>query len=65
MAVTTYKWTIEKWHELVNSGVLDGQKVELLEQKIVDMSPEGIEQNRFAQSPSKICDLDGVSETNK
>ncbi len=23
------------------------------------------EQNRFAQSPSKICDLDGVSETNK
>ncbi len=24
-----------------------------------------LEQNRFAQSPSKICDLDGVSETNK
>ncbi len=43
MAVTTYKWTIEKWHELVDSGVLDGQKVELLEQEIVEMSPEGIE----------------------
>ncbi len=43
MTVTTYKWTIEKWHELVNSGVLDGQKVELLEQNIVNMSPEGIE----------------------
>ena len=43
MTVTTYKWTIEKWHELVNSGVLDGQKVELLERNIVNMSPEGIE----------------------
>ncbi len=43
MVVTNYKWTIEKWHELVNSGVLDGQKVELLEQEIVCMSPEGVE----------------------
>ena len=43
MVVTNYKWTIEKWHELVDSGVLDGQKVELLEQEIIYMSPEGVE----------------------
>ena len=24
MVATTYKWQIEQWHELVNSGVLDG-----------------------------------------
>jgi Uma2 family endonuclease len=39
---TRYKWSIEKWHELVDSGVLEGQQVELLEGELVEMSPEGI-----------------------
>ena len=43
MVSTTYKWSIDKWHELVDSGVLEGQKVELLEGDIIEMSPEGIE----------------------
>ncbi|MBW4535685.1 MAG: Uma2 family endonuclease [Pleurocapsa minor HA4230-MV1] len=42
MATTRYKWSIEKWHELVDSGVLEGQQVELLEGELVEMSPEGI-----------------------
>jgi Uma2 family endonuclease len=41
-AITRYKWSIEKWHELVDSGVLEGQQVELLEGELVEMSPEGI-----------------------
>ncbi|MGB5633177.1 MAG: Uma2 family endonuclease [Waterburya sp.] len=50
MAVTTYKWSIEEWHELVNSGLLEGKPVEFLEGEIIEMSPEGIEHsytNRF------------------
>ena len=43
MVWATYKWSIDKWHELVDSGVLEGQKVELLEADIVEMSPEGVE----------------------
>jgi Uma2 family endonuclease len=43
MVWATYKWSIDKWHELVDSGVLEGQKVELLEGNIVEMSPEGVE----------------------
>ena len=43
MVSATYKWSIDKWHELVDSGVLEGQKVELLEADIVEMSPEGVE----------------------
>ena len=43
MVSATYKWSIDKWHELVNSGVLEGQKVELLEGDLVEMSPEGVE----------------------
>ena len=43
MASIIYKWSIDEWHELVNSGVLEGKPVELLEGNIVEISPEGIE----------------------
>ena len=33
--------------------------------KRFEQNLRSIEQNRFAQSPSKIFDLDGVSETSK
>ena len=42
MTVTTYKWSVEEWHQLVDSGVLAGKLVELLEGEIINMSPEGI-----------------------
>ena len=38
MVATTYKWQIEQWHELVNSGVLDGLPIELLEGDIVELN---------------------------
>lgn len=40
MSVTTYKWSIEEWHELVESGLLEGKPVELLEGEIIEVSPE-------------------------
>ena len=40
MTVITYKWTIEEWHQLVESGVLEGKPVEFLEGEIIEMSPE-------------------------
>ncbi|MEM8677531.1 MAG: Uma2 family endonuclease [Cyanobacteria bacterium P01_G01_bin.67] len=43
MTVTTYKWSIEEWHELVNLGLLEGKPVEFLEGEIIEVSPEGIE----------------------
>lgn len=52
MASTTYKWSIHEWHELVESGVLEGKPVELLEGNIVEMSPEGIEHSYTNQSVS-------------
>ena len=42
MASIIYKWSIDECHELVDSGVLEGKPVELLEGKIVEMSLEGI-----------------------
>ena len=42
MALTTYKWSIDRWQKLVETGVLADRNVELLEGEIVEMSPEGI-----------------------
>lgn len=52
MASIIYKWSIDEWHELVDSGVLEGKPVELLEGNIVEMSPEGIEHSYTNQSVS-------------
>ena len=43
MTLTTYKWSIEEWHDLVNTGLLEGKSVEFLEGEIIEVSPEGIE----------------------
>lgn len=43
MTLTTYKWSIEEWHELVEAGMLHNKPVQLLEGEIIEMSPEGIE----------------------
>lgn len=40
MTLFTYKWSINEWHELVESGLLADKPVELLEGEIVEMSPE-------------------------
>ena len=41
MAVTTAKWTLEDYHRMVETGLLEGRAVEFLHGEIVDMSPEG------------------------
>jgi Uma2 family endonuclease len=52
MTLSTYKWSLEAWHDLVDSGVLAGQRVELLEGEIIEMSPEGIPHSYTQQSVS-------------
>ncbi len=42
MSITIAKWTIEQYHELVNTGILTDRRVELLLGNIVEMSPEGM-----------------------
>ena len=40
MTLTTYKWSIAEWHELVDSGLLEGKPVEFLEGEIIEVSPQ-------------------------
>ncbi len=64
MTLTTYKWSIEEWHDLVNSGVLAGKRVELLEGEIITMSPEGIPHRNTNHKVVKYLRklLDGLAE---
>lgn len=41
MAITTYKWTIEQYHQAIEAGLFDDSLVELLRGDLVIMPPEG------------------------
>jgi Uma2 family endonuclease len=41
MSVALAKWTLDDYHRMIQSGLLDGRSVELLHGEIVEMSPEG------------------------
>lgn len=41
MTITTYKWTIERYHQAIKAGLFDNESVELLRGDIIVMPPEG------------------------
>lgn len=41
MTLTTVKWTLAQYHQMIAAGILDDCHVELLRGEIVQMSPEG------------------------
>lgn len=40
MTVTTYKWTVDRYHQAIDAGVFDDQPIELLRGELVVMPPE-------------------------
>jgi len=40
MTLTLAKWTLNEYHQMIASGILDDRHVELLRGEIVEMSPE-------------------------
>ncbi len=42
MTIIAAQWTIAEYHQLVDSGILDDRRVELLKGIIVEMPPEGM-----------------------
>ncbi len=41
MTVTTAKWSLADYHRMIQAGILDDRRVELLQGEIIEMSPEG------------------------
>lgn len=54
MTIATYKWTIDRYHQAVNSGIFDDQPVELLQGELVVMPPEGEPHTYFSDRLSKV-----------
>ena len=42
MSVAIAKWTLDDYHRMIESGLLNDRPVELLNGEIVEMSPEGV-----------------------
>lgn len=38
---TLAKWTIEEYHQMIEAGILQNRRVELLVGEIIEMPPEG------------------------
>ena len=36
-----YKWSVAEYHQMIDTGLLEGKPVQLLEGEIIEMSPEG------------------------
>jgi Uma2 family endonuclease len=53
MTLTTAKWTLHDYHQMVAAGILAGRQVELLRGDIVEMAPEGPEHAYLADDTSK------------
>ena len=48
MTVTTAKWTLEQYHQMIEAGILDDQPVELLNGEIIIMPSEGVPHAYYA-----------------
>jgi Uma2 family endonuclease len=42
MTVTTYRWTLDRYHQAIEAGIFDDQPIELLNGELVTMPPEGV-----------------------
>jgi Uma2 family endonuclease len=41
MTIVTAKWSLQDYHQMIETGLLDERKVELVNGEIIEMSPEG------------------------
>jgi Uma2 family endonuclease len=41
MTIVTAKWSLQDYHQMIETGLLGERKVELANGEIIEMSPEG------------------------
>ncbi|BAU15436.1 hypothetical protein LEP3755_59940 [Leptolyngbya sp. NIES-3755] len=52
-ALSTWKWTLDRYHQAVEAGVFEGVPVELLQGELIEMSPEGIPHSSFSDEAAE------------
>lgn len=53
MATITTKWTLEDYHHMISTGLLDDKSVELIQGDVVEMAPEGKPHAYFSTKSDK------------
>jgi hypothetical protein len=48
MSIVTAKWSLQDYHQMIQAGILENRKVELLKGEIIEMSPEGAPHSFYA-----------------
>ena len=54
MTIATYKWTIDRYHQAIESGIFDGQNLELLRGDLILIPPEGEPHVYFSDRAAQI-----------
>jgi Uma2 family endonuclease len=47
MTIVTAKWSLQDYHQMIETGILDERKVELVNGEIIEMSPEGAQHSSY------------------
>lgn len=53
MTAVIAKWTLEEYHRLVETGMLNGNHIELIKGEIVETAPEGKPHDYFSEESGK------------
>ena len=53
MSIVTAKWSLQDYHQMIDTGLLDDRKVELLCGEIIEMSPEGVSHSSYCRETGK------------
>jgi Uma2 family endonuclease len=53
MTLITAKWSLDDYHQMIGSGLLDDRALELINGEIIEMSPEGIAHSFYCRGTAK------------
>lgn len=53
MTLISAKWNIDDYHQMIESGLLEGRSLELINGEIIQMSPEGVAHSFYCRGTAK------------
>ena len=53
MTLITAKWSLDDYHQMIETGILDNRSVELLNGEIIQMSPAGAAHSFYCRGTAK------------
>jgi Uma2 family endonuclease len=53
MSLIAAKWSLDDYHQMIESGLLDNRSLELINGEIIQMSPEGVSHSFYCRGTAK------------